>query len=144
MSSCCMVNGTLMADCCMVNGTSMAGCCMVTETSMPGCSIDNGTSIPGCCMGLTGFIDREHDDWLRTRLSGWMCVVLFDMSIAVLSVWQNTETTDSSASEFNIVISHIIGISCLSAKHAALWRKSYDWLARYQNNESAWGNMSVS
>jgi hypothetical protein len=29
-----------------------------------------------------------------------------------------------------------IGICCLSAKHAALRRKSKDWLARNQNNVS--------
>jgi hypothetical protein len=29
-----------------------------------------------------------------------------------------------------------IGISCFSAKHAALRRKSKDWLARNQNNVS--------
>ena len=27
-----------------------------------------------------------------------------------------------------------IGMCCFSAKHAALRRKSKDWLARYQNN----------
>jgi hypothetical protein len=29
-----------------------------------------------------------------------------------------------------------IGISCFSAKHAAWWRKSKDWLARNRNNVS--------
>jgi hypothetical protein len=32
-----------------------------------------------------------------------------------------------------------IGICCFSAKHAALRRKSKDWLARNQNNVSEWG-----
>ena len=36
-----------------------------------------------------------------------------------------------------------IGICCFSAKHAALGRKSKDWLARYQNNVSEWGKMST-
>jgi hypothetical protein len=31
----------------------------------------------------------------------------------------------------------------LSAKHAALRRKSKDWLTRNQNNVSAWGDMSI-
>ena len=35
-----------------------------------------------------------------------------------------------------------IGI-CFSAKHAALRRKSKDWLARNQDNVSEWGNMSI-
>ena len=34
-----------------------------------------------------------------------------------------------------------IGICCFSAKHAALRRKSKDWLARNQNNVSEWSNM---
>jgi len=32
-----------------------------------------------------------------------------------------------------------IGICCFSAKHAALRRKSKDWLARNQDNVSEWG-----
>jgi hypothetical protein len=36
-----------------------------------------------------------------------------------------------------------IGICCFSAKHAALWRKSKDWLARNQNNVSEWNDMSI-
>ena len=36
-----------------------------------------------------------------------------------------------------------IGICCLSAKHAALTRKSKDWLGHNQNNVSDWSNMSI-
>ena len=36
-----------------------------------------------------------------------------------------------------------IGICCFSAKHAALRRKSIDWLARNQNNVSDWSDMST-
>jgi hypothetical protein len=36
-----------------------------------------------------------------------------------------------------------IGICCFSAKHAALRRKSKDWLARNQDNVSEWGDMSI-
>ena len=36
-----------------------------------------------------------------------------------------------------------IGICCFSSKHAALRRKSKDWLARNQNNVSEWGDMSI-
>ena len=36
-----------------------------------------------------------------------------------------------------------IGISCFSAKHAALSRKSKDWLAGNQNNLSEYGDMSI-
>ena len=35
-----------------------------------------------------------------------------------------------------------IGICCFSAKHAALKRKSKDWLSRIQDNMSEWGDMS--
>jgi hypothetical protein len=34
-----------------------------------------------------------------------------------------------------------IGICCFSAKHAALRRKSKDWLNRNQDNVSEWGDM---
>jgi hypothetical protein len=36
-----------------------------------------------------------------------------------------------------------IGICCFSAKHAALRRKSKDWLAWNQNNVSEWSDMST-
>jgi hypothetical protein len=36
-----------------------------------------------------------------------------------------------------------IGICCFSANHAALRRKSKDWLARNQDNVSDWGNIST-
>jgi hypothetical protein len=36
-----------------------------------------------------------------------------------------------------------IGICCFSAKHAALRRKSKDWLSRNQDNVSEWGDMST-
>ena len=36
-----------------------------------------------------------------------------------------------------------IGICCFSAKHAALRRKSKEWLARNQNNVSELGDMSI-
>jgi hypothetical protein len=35
------------------------------------------------------------------------------------------------------------GNCCLSAKHAALRRKSKDWLAGNQDNVSEWGDMSI-
>jgi hypothetical protein len=38
---------------------------------------------------------------------------------------------------------HNIGISCFSAKHAALTRKNKDWLARNQDNVSEWSDMST-
>jgi hypothetical protein len=38
---------------------------------------------------------------------------------------------------------HKIGMCCFSAKHAALRRKSKDWLARNQNNVSEWSDMST-
>jgi hypothetical protein len=36
-----------------------------------------------------------------------------------------------------------IGICCFYAKHAALRRKSKDWLTRNQNNVSEWSDMST-
>jgi hypothetical protein len=36
-----------------------------------------------------------------------------------------------------------IGICCSSGKHAALRRKSKDWLAWNQDNVSEWGDMFI-
>ena len=38
---------------------------------------------------------------------------------------------------------YAIGMCCFSAEHAALWRKSKDWLARNQNNVSEWCDIST-
>ena len=38
---------------------------------------------------------------------------------------------------------YAIGICCFSAKHAALRRKSKDWLAQNRDNVSKWGDMSI-
>jgi hypothetical protein len=38
---------------------------------------------------------------------------------------------------------YTISIRCFFAKHAALRRKSKDWLARNQDNVSKWGDMSI-
>jgi hypothetical protein len=42
-----------------------------------------------------------------------------------------------------IQLSRLGGICCFSVKHAALWRKSKDWLARSQDNVSESGTMSI-
>jgi hypothetical protein len=36
-----------------------------------------------------------------------------------------------------------IGMCCFSAKHAALRRKTKDWLQRNQYNVQEWGDMSI-
>jgi len=36
-----------------------------------------------------------------------------------------------------------IDICCFSAKHAALGRKSKDWLARNHDNMSEWGDIEI-
>jgi hypothetical protein len=38
---------------------------------------------------------------------------------------------------------YTIGISCFSAYHAVLRRKSKNWLTRNQNNVSEWSDMST-
>jgi hypothetical protein len=38
---------------------------------------------------------------------------------------------------------YAIGMCSFSAKHAALRRKSKDWLARNHDNVSEWGDMSI-
>ena len=38
---------------------------------------------------------------------------------------------------------YAIGICCLSARNAALMRKSKDWLARNQENVAGWGDKSI-
>jgi hypothetical protein len=57
--------------------------------------------------------------------------------LASITVVRGFEPRSGQTNDYNI------GISCFSAKHAALRRKSIDWLARNQNNVSEWSDMST-
>jgi hypothetical protein len=46
-------------------------------------------------------------------------------------------------SRFCQIKDYKIYICCFSAKHAAVRRKSKDWLARNRDNVSKWGDMSI-
>jgi hypothetical protein len=60
------------------------------------------------------------------------------VSVLVSSVVERGfETWSSQTNDYEI------GICCFSAKHAALRRKSKDWLARNQNNVFEWSDMST-
>ena len=50
---------------------------------------------------------------------------------------------NTRTSLFIITKDYKIGIYCFSVKHAALRRKSKDWVARNQDNVSEWGDMSI-
>ena len=59
--------------------------------------------------------------------------------------WHNASVLASSAEyrRSGQTKDYEIGICCFSAKHAALRRKSNDWLARNQDKVSEWGDISV-
>jgi hypothetical protein len=57
--------------------------------------------------------------------------------LASITVVRGFEPRSGQTNDYNI------GICCFSAKHAALRRKSIDWLARNQNNVSEWSDMST-
>jgi hypothetical protein len=63
----------------------------------------------------------------------YMQFCVHDIYPSVLSSWPRSSQTKD----------YKIGISCFSAKHAALRRKSKDWLARNRNNVSEWSDMST-
>ena len=66
------------------------------------------------------------------RISGVMVSVL-----AWSVVDRGFEPWSGQAKDFKI------GICCFSATHAALRRKSKDWLTRNENNVSEWSEMST-
>ena len=69
-------------------------------------------------------------DFTLNHIGGIMVSIL--TSSAVDRVSQSDQTKD-----------YKIGVCCFSAKHAALRRKSKDWLARNQDNVSEWSDMST-
>ena len=70
--------------------------------------------------------------WLGNRIGGDIVSVL-----ALNAVYRGFEPRSSQTKPYKIVI------CCFSAKHAALRRKTKDWLARNQDNVSEWGDMSI-
>ena len=73
-----------------------------------------------------GNINQKH------RIGGVMVSVLASSAVDLGFEPQSGQTKD-----------YKIGICCFSAKHAALRRKSNDWLARNQNNVSEWSDIST-
>ena len=69
---------------------------------------------------------------LGNRIGGVMVSTL-----ASRAVYREFDPRSDQTKDYNI------GIGCLSAKHAALRRKSNDWLVQNQDNVSEWGDMSI-
>ena len=69
---------------------------------------------------------------LYNRIVGVMVSVL-----ALSAVDRGFELRSGESKDYKI------GISCFSAEHAALKRKSKEWLALNQDNVSEWGDMSI-
>ena len=69
---------------------------------------------------------------IRNRIAAVMVSVL-----ASSAVDRGFEPRSDQAKDYKI------GMCCFSAKHAALRRKSTDWLPRNQNNVSEWSDMST-
>jgi hypothetical protein len=69
---------------------------------------------------------------IRNRIAAVMVSVL-----ASSAVDRGFEPRSGQAKDYKI------GMCCFSAKHAALRRKSKDWLARNRNNVSEWSDMST-
>ena len=57
--------------------------------------------------------------------------------LASSAIDRGFEPRSGQTKDYNIVI------CCFSTKHAALRRKSKDWLAQTQNNVSEWSDMST-
>ena len=73
-----------------------------------------------------GNINQKH------RIGGVMVCVL-----ASSAVDREFESQSGQTKNYKI------GIYCFSAKHAALRKKSKEWLARNQNNVSEWSDIST-
>jgi hypothetical protein len=77
----------------------------------------------------TLFVDYRHQ---YNRIGGVIVSVL-----ALSAIDRGFEPQSGRTKDYKI------GICCFSAKHAALRRKSEDWLAQHQDNVSEWGDMSI-
>jgi hypothetical protein len=84
-----------------------------------------------------GYIFFLHDNIIKyctcRELHSWLNVCV----LASSAVDRGFEPRSGQTKDYTI------GICCLSAKHAALKRKSNNWLARNQDNMSEWSDMST-
>jgi hypothetical protein len=87
-------------------------------------------------------VQDELDTQLSLRsISSLQNVILFSVTDNLLLQLEWLLVTNYKATFFTG--DYKIGICCFSAKHAALRRKSKDWLAQNQNNVSEWSDMST-
>ena len=85
--------------------------------------------------GLLSYCDKIYsrgDINQKHRIGGVMVSVL-----ASSAVDRGFEPRSGQTKDYKI------GMCCFSDKHAALRRKSKDWLARNQNNMSEWSDIST-
>ena len=87
------------------------------------------------------FIQIKKTKDLKT-LSHYVLIYLLDYISGVMVSMLSSGVVDVGLSLIGSNQNYKIGICCFSAKHAALRRKSKDWLAWNQENVSKWGNMS--
>ena len=77
-------------------------------------------------------------DQPKVLIAIYNCIVCLMVSVLTPSVVdRGIKPRSSQTTDYKICI------CCFSAKHAALKRKSKDWLARNQNNVSEWSDMST-
>jgi hypothetical protein len=82
-----------------------------------------------CLLGVLIFASFCHSD-----IAFWNC---YDNIVILLFLILSSSTVDRGLEPWSDQAKvYKIGICCFSAKHAALRRKSKDWLARNQNNVS--------
>ena len=74
---------------------------------------------------------NKGNDWLEIRI---MCPSGMNRIGGVMAIVLASSAVDRGFEPRS---------GCFSAKHAALRRKSKDWLARNQNNVSEWSDMSI-
>jgi hypothetical protein len=75
---------------------------------------------------------------MLTSFFSTICALRMRVNIFTSSaVDRGLEARSGQTKDYNI------GICFFSAKHAALRRKSKDWVARNQDNVSEWGDMSI-
>ena len=123
----------------------------VNKGKLNKCTLNTSVDTIFC---LTQRIAGHNNDLHRSMLKTGICwthwildiclVVLFNcMGGVMVSVLASSAVDCGFKPWSGQTKDYNIGICCFSAKHAALRRKSKDWLARNQDNVFEWGDMSI-
>ena len=104
----------------------------------------NGSTKQGWHFNMLGYTGGDYEKFGLQTQRRHRTDILTTISSVMVSVLASSVVYSGFEPWSGQTRDYKIGICCFSAKHAALRRKSKDWLARNQDNVSEWSDISTA